>query len=1698
MSNPLIAPTQDSTKAYSGISLLESANDLSTAIESGDWASVAMGAVGTALDALSMAMDPFGAILAAGVSWLMEHVGPLKDALNGLTGNADQIKAQSETWANVAKELGSVASDLNDAINADLQSWSGSASDAYRQRGQDLATSLQAAQKGCEGASSGVKTAGEVVAAVRTLVRDIISELIGHMISWALQVVFTLGIGLAWVVPQVVSAVAKTASQITGLVTKLVKALKALVPLLKKAGTLFEDAGKAFKGLKGGKVAPPPKTKDLSGTPEAPPVKTPGGDGGGTPKGGGYEGTPKDYTPPPGKSGADDSTKSSGYEGTPKDYSPPPGKSGGDDSTSASGYSGDAKDYTPPPASKGGDDSTHASSSGGGGSSGSGGGTPPPVKSDPPPLKADPDPVPAGAGGGGTPKGGTPKSAPPSNKPDNPRDTSVDKDSRVCASDPVDVATGEMILDQIDLVLPLDLELSLERTHVSSYRAGRWFGRSWASTVDQRLEIDDEDVCYFSPDGMVLVYPLPAPGATGLPVEGPRLPLTRRLDGSYVLEEPLRGTSLRFDPVVGEAPGVLPLTAVAGAEQRFDVDYDRTGRPARIRHSDGYEVAFTVTRDRITAMSVVNPASGESVLVTRYGYDPDGRLTQVVNSSGRPMLFDYDTQGRVTGWQDRTGTWYRYVYDAAGRCVKTLGEKGFRDGSFTYDRERLVTVYSDSLGHRTEYHLNEAGQVVREVDAAGHATVSTWDRYDRLLMRTDKLGRTTSYEYDDAGALSRVVRPDGSVVQVALRGGLVAAIAVRDGERTWTRTYDEPIDPFSARLGVAGEFRHEGVGSAAVLPDAVAEAGRTTKGYVPDLFGRPALVDTPGGQVRLDWTVEGLRTARTGPAGGREQWSYDGEGNDVAHVSETGAVTRREYGPFDVVVAEIDEAGGRTTYAYDTELRLLAVTNPLGLTWRYVYDHAGRVTEERDFDGRTLRFEYDAAGQLTRAFNGLGELTELTYDTLGNVVARRAPHGLTTYSHDPVGRLRRAENADAVIEYNRDDRGHVIAQTTNGRTTTFSYAPDGTRVTRRTPSGVDSSWSFGERGAPVGLAGGGHVLAFDRDPAGKETGRSLDGTVVLTQAYDAEQRLTAQEGPSLRRRYDYRADGHLVRTSDSLSGTADFRLDPAGRVVEAIAADRREGFRYDVAGNIVFSGVAGQAAPESGPRAYVGNTLTSAGAISYRHDAQGRVVQRRVGELVWSYGWDGQDRLTGVTTPDGTRWRYRYDPVGRRIAKQRFGPGGEIAEQVEFVWDGGKLVEESHRLADGTTRVRTWDYDPDTDAPVAQHESTGGVRLFHTIVTDPVGRPAELLDAEGRPVWSGRTTVWGRDLPGSGGATATPLRFPGQYLDVETGLHYNVYRYYDPASGRYVSQDPLGLAPAPNPAAYVNNPLRIADPLGLAPTSCKSGGGTGTTSSRAGSTDEPAHVGDIGSTPNPSRSPSPEPGPSHKSGDADTSAEAGPSNSAADGKKHQDAPDFSHNPGPDKTPKYVYHGSGAPPETIFKDGLTSDAIRQGAGPKGPNYDIAGHQHRSYGSGSGYVSTSGDVETGYQFVPQKVGGEITQSTKTGFWGKSDDTMFFKHEGYIYEIETDPGKMVHLPSHPDRVPTMDGQNEWAAVDHIPGSQISGAYKVEGYYNVGAGQPGAHPNIIYPNDHKLVPQLQYEPNPGFVPKPQDPPPPPVPPKD
>jgi RHS repeat-associated protein len=106
---------------------------------------------------------------------------------------------------------------------------------------------------------------------------------------------------------------------------------------------------------------------------------------------------------------------------------------------------------------------------------------------------------------------------------------------------------------------------------------------------------------------------------------------------------------------------------------------------------------------------------------------------------------------------------------------------------------------------------------------------------------------------------------------------------------------------------------------------------------------------------------------------------------------------------------------------------------------------------------------------------------------------------------------------------------------------------------------------------------------------------------------------------------------------------------------------------------------------------------------------------------------------------------------------------------------------------------------------------------FFAIVTDLIGTPTELVDEAGTIAWRTRSTVWGTTTWNTDAQAYTPLRFPGQYFDAETGLHYNCFRYYDPETARYISVDPLGLGPAPNPAAYVVNPHTWSDPLGLTP-----------------------------------------------------------------------------------------------------------------------------------------------------------------------------------------------------------------------------------------------------------------------------------------
>ncbi|WP_461157135.1 RHS repeat-associated core domain-containing protein [Saccharopolyspora tripterygii] len=1043
-----------------------------------------------------------------------------------------------------------------------------------------------------------------------------------------------------------------------------------------------------------------------------------------------------------------------------------------------------------------------------------------------------------------------------------PEDTTIagrDKGCKPGSGDPVDPATGDMFDSTVDVRIEAALPLVLQRSHISSYRAGRLFGRTWASTVDQRLEFDAQGVVYASEDGALLVYPEPVGGGEALPEAGPRWPLVRAEDG-FRIWRPLTGEILHFGP---ERAGVAPISAVVdGNGDRIDFDYDE-GVLTGIRHSGGHHVDVVTDHGLITQFQLRD--GDHTIPLVRYSY-VDGRLAEVINSSGRSMRFSYDAAGRVTRWEDRNGEWYAYHYDSTGRVVRTEGSGGALTGEWTYDGS--TTIYTDAEGHTTRFDFNEAHQLVRETDPLGHVTLSEWDEYNRLLSRTDPLGRAHRYRYTVFGEFAAITRPDGTqeLAEYDELGRRTAVVEADGG--VWRYTYDElgnkssVTDPSGATIGYAyddngylaaitdplgGVLRIENDEAGRVL--AVTDRQGATTRYTRDQFGRIAAITDPlDGVTKLRWTVEGNLLSQTLPDGTTEVRQYDSEGNEVGHLDERGQLTRVETTHFDLPSSETRPDGSRLEFDYDTVLRLTAVRDPSGLSWKYWYDAAGNLIAERDFDGREIRYRYDAAGQLIERVNGAGEVTRFVRDQLGNVVEKHCGDQVSYFEYDAAGRLVRAVNADADVILERDVLGRVVREVVNGRALESRYDPAGRRVYRRTPTGAESVWSHNLDHQATGLRTSGRTLSFGFDLAGREVERSLDTGTALTRRWDVRDRLVEQRmsgvaggnpqaGPVQQRSYHYRPDGNVVAIDDRLAGNRSFQLDDVGRVTGVSGAGWSERYAYDGAGNVVdaaWQGVSTTDPDAQGSRKYQGTRLQAAGRLYYVHDAQGRVVMRQKKRLsrnpdTWHFSWDADDRLISVVMPDGTRWVYRYDGLGRRVAKQRLAPDGvTVAEEVEFTWDDTVLVEQVHNGRSATV----WNYEQDDSVvPITQTERARVAEqqwvdvAFYSIVTDLVGTPTELVDARGNLAWQARSTVWGEPLQSAPGQASTPLRFPGQYFDAETGLHYNVHRYYDPATARFTSNDPLGLAPSPNPAAYVHNPLTWMDPLGLtgSPGGCSSG-----------------------------------------------------------------------------------------------------------------------------------------------------------------------------------------------------------------------------------------------------------------------------------
>ncbi|MGU1523315.1 RHS repeat domain-containing protein, partial [Pseudomonas aeruginosa] len=322
--------------------------------------------------------------------------------------------------------------------------------------------------------------------------------------------------------------------------------------------------------------------------------------------------------------------------------------------------------------------------------------------------------------------------------------------------------------------------------------------------------------------------------------------------------------------------------------------------------------------------------------------------------------------------------------------------------------------------------------------------------------------------------------------------------------------------------------------------------------------------------------------------------------------------------------------------------------------------------------------------------------------------------------------------------------------------------------------------------------------------------------ITLSREYDQDYQLLRQKVGPWQSDYQHDANGNIQQHRHSLWGTLDYQYDPLDRLTEESGVQGGRSYAYDAVGNRTqrsdnpASG--GTASSQDYQYAPDSNRLTAIGAQAVTSDAAGNLTQDRPARKL---AYDAQGRLQSVSLDGQQVAEYRYNALGQRIVKLTpesittylYGPDGQLLGEAEHDGSGRKLRAQYYLWLDSLP-LATIDADYDAQGKV------GNPTLLY-LHGDHLDTPRLATDASGQIAWQWQSDAFGRGEALSQGSTQVNLRFPGQYYDAESGLHYNYFRDYDPQTGRYVESDPIGLRGGLNTYGYVmGNPLRYIDPTG--------------------------------------------------------------------------------------------------------------------------------------------------------------------------------------------------------------------------------------------------------------------------------------------
>lgn len=878
----------------------------------------------------------------------------------------------------------------------------------------------------------------------------------------------------------------------------------------------------------------------------------------------------------------------------------------------------------------------------------------------------------------------------------------------ICAvtGHPVDIATGKVFTDQLDLELQGPLPLAFERKWLSTSGHRGVLGHGWHHgwSLELRVEAVHKLIALRLADDRVRAFPLLEIGGRWFDRKE-KIELSRDALG-YLLRE-RSGLAYRF-ALIGE-DGNWPVSSIEDrAGHRVELLRDARGRLIAIL--DSGRRRFPVVSDeqgRIVEIHGPHPSADVDIPLVRYVYDRAGDLVEVHDALGNVRRYEYRAHLLVRE-TDRAGLSFYFEYDnGAGpgrephdtrkpaiqaRCLRTWGDGGIYDHRLEYGEGQTAVI--NSLGARDLYWHNDDGLVERAQDPLGHSAKVVLDEWTCELAEIDELGRTTRRAYDARSNIIEQVWPDGTTARFAHdeHDQLVRAIDQNGGWWQWRRDARgcllTRVGPDGGRLrlvwlGAQVEVIVDGRGSVTRLEyDAAGNLARVrlpdggAPSWTYDRIGRWIASQSPTGAIqKLTRNLAGQVVEVYDPDGLHRRLNLDGEGRPV-RIEDQHRVIELGYVGMGRLALRRD-AGIETRYHYDTEQQLIGLTNALGDRYVFERDIRGDVIAETGWAGDRRELERDPAGQIakltrpsrssaTYTWNRTGKLEQVTYDD-----------GTTErYAYRADGLLTHARNETCTIKLERDPIGRVIREWQDEHWIESTWDRGGERIGMRSSFGTHIEIERDVMGRWAALRVDERWTATTtRNLLGNEIDRSIPGGARDRWNRDLLGRPSQHQvwnGRAVVRdiRYTWNVDARLDRLLDALAGqSTEYEHDPLGRLAWAKRGDSAELRLPDAIGNLYRSGE--RIDRQYGPDGRLLLAEEAEGTVRYEYDADGlRVRMIEADGREWGYRWNRAGRMIAVERPDGKLVEFGYDALGRRVWK-RF---GDVT--TRWIWDGDAIFHE--------------------------------------------------------------------------------------------------------------------------------------------------------------------------------------------------------------------------------------------------------------------------------------------------------------------------------------------------------------------------------------------------------------------------------------